>query len=97
MGGDPLFSKNIDFTRELLELTKNEFDICLYTGESVEFVKKYNIRNFKYLKCGWYNENLKQESLKTNTYFQLASTNQCLYDSNYNILSKNGRYYYENV
>lgn len=95
MGGDPLYHKNIHFTRYLLELINDEYDICLYTGYNKDFVKHENIKGFKYLKCGWYNEKLKQNSEKTNDYFQLASSNQEIYNSNFILLSENGRFYYD--
>lgn len=94
LGGDPLYPTNINFTKELLKVLHNEYDICVYTGQSIDFVKKNNINYFKYLKCGWYDKNKGVLSEKTDEYFQLASTNQELYNSEFNLLSKNGRYYF---
>jgi hypothetical protein len=54
MGGDPLFDSNIEFTKILLKILyeTTNFKTCLYTGQSLDFVKKNNIDYFTYLKCG---------------------------------------------
>lgn len=97
MGGDPLFDSNIEFTKILLKILyeTTNFKTCLYTGQSLDFVKKNNIDYFTYLKCGWYDRSKGVLSEKTDEYFQLASTNQELYDSEFNLLSENGRYYFK--
>ena len=94
LGGDPLFNKNIDFTRELLISTNNLFDFCVYTGYDIDYVVKNDISGFKFIKTGKYIEELKQESLKTDDFIQFASKNQHLYDSQFNLLSKEGKYYF---
>jgi hypothetical protein len=43
VGGDPLYDTNIDFTRSFLKQNKT-YDVCLYTGESIDFVKSKNIK-----------------------------------------------------
>ena len=90
MGGDPLFHANIEITKELLKIN-NFFEICLYTGNDVEFIKENDIKGFTYLKTGKYFENLLQLSEKNDKYFQLSSTNQKIYDKDLNLLSKDGR------
>ena len=94
-GGDPLFKTNIDFTRRFLEKVSNYFDVCLYTGYSLEDIKKNDIKGYTFLKTGTYNENLKQDSEKTDDYIQFASTNQRLYDSDNTLISDNGKYYFK--
>ena len=97
LGGDPLFPTNIDFVRELLERTHKKFDYCIYTGYDVEFVFTNNIRHFKFLKTGLYNEKMPQQSLKTDYYFQLASKNQKIYDEDFKQISTDGILYFKKV
>lgn len=94
-GGDPLSCYNITSVKNILNLINNELDICIYTGHDIEYVKKHNIKNFKYIKCGYFDIDNKQESKKTGDYIQFATPNQELYDSEYKLLSKNGRYYFK--
>ena len=89
-GGDPLAYCNIDFTKEFLE--KTSFDVCVYTGHDIEYVKEHFVKGFKFIKCGKFDFNNLRESVKTDDYIQFASPNQCLYDGEYNILSENGIY-----
>lgn len=97
LGGDPLFPKNIKFTRELLLLLQNNsFDVCLFTGYSLTTVKSLKISGFKFVKTGKFRRDLKYKSEKTNSYIQFASSNQKLYDENLNLLSFKGRYYFNN-
>lgn len=96
LGGDPLYKKNIEFTKQLLFETQFIFDVCIYTGYSVDFVIENNVYGFKYLKCGKYVEDLKQESKKTNEGFWLASTNQEFYDKNYKQISEKGFLRFDN-
>ena len=91
-GGDPLSCFNIKFTKEFLE--KSPFDVCIYTGHTIDYVKLHKVSGFKYLKCGMYLKNDSQVSEKTDTYMQFASKNQKLFDSNYCCLSQNGLYYF---
>jgi organic radical activating enzyme len=93
-GGDPLFDSNINTLREFLD--KNTvFDICIYTGYDISYVKKNGIENFEFVICNKYNHKLKQQSCKTDKYISFASTNQKLYSKNYSLLSKNGIYYFD--
>lgn len=94
MGGDPFFKNNVEFTLQFLKQTK--FKVCIYTGYTLSELKDmevlYKIKgNFDYLKTGRYKKSEKCFSEKTATYFQLASTNQKLYDSELNLLTNNGR------
>lgn len=96
-GGDPLSKYNIFKVKILLQnlYANSTNNVCIYTGKDIEYVKKAEVKGFKFIKCGKYIEELKQESIKTDEYIQFASSNQGLYDSNYNLLSENGRYYFE--
>lgn len=88
-GGDPFFHKNFEGVIELLNINKF-FDICIYTGYPIDFLKENNIKGFQFAKCGIYDENLKQDSFKNSFVFSLASSNQNIYDKNYNQMSENG-------
>lgn len=94
-GGDPLYYKNIPITEEILRELGNFYDICIYTGKSIEEVKKLNLSNFKFIKCGIFDINKFIGSNKTDNFIQFASSNQELYDNNLNLLSKDGVYYYD--
>lgn len=91
-GGDPLSRVNRDFTREFLSNYKKDFDVCIYTGYDIDYVKKIGISNFEFVKCGLYEVDKKQGVCKTDEYIQLASTNQTLYNSNFELLSEDGIY-----
>jgi len=91
-GGDPLFPDNLDFIKEFL--TTTIYDVCIYTGYSIEYVQELNISNFKFLKCGKYISALHQVSEKTDDYLQFSSKNQKLYNDKFKLISKNGRYYF---
>jgi hypothetical protein len=90
-GADFLYSLNIEFTKQFVKSYGNIFDICIYTGYDIQFIKQNNIKGFKFIKVGKYDESLKQEAIKTDSYLQLASTNQEIYNQNYNLVSRNGR------
>lgn len=89
-GGDPLSCFNLEFTKKFLE--NSNFDVCIYTGHTIDYVKKHNVDKFKFIKCGLYDEKLSQESEKTDNYMKFASKNQKLYDNNYCCISENGIY-----
>lgn len=93
-GGDPLHHTNIDCVREFLNRYCDYFKVCIYTGYDIDFVKKNYIKNFTFIKCGGYNHSLSQYPHKTNEFIQFSSSNQKLYNSSYNLLSVNGRYYF---
>ena len=90
-GGDPLSSFNIQDIKKFLDLYGLEFEITIYTGYNIDYVKEHEIKNFKFIKCGTFNKQLKQESGNFEDYFQLASTNQNFYNNKYEQLSNNGR------
>jgi organic radical activating enzyme len=93
-GGDPLYKDNIEITRQILESNLN-IDICVYTGYDIEYVKSNNIVGAKFYKCGFYDDNNRDYlSGKTNEYLRLASTNQRIYNYNYELVSKNNIYYF---
>lgn len=94
LGGDPLAGDNCLFTKAILERNLN-YDICIYTGYTCDYIQKIDLRNFRYIKCGQYYPELKQESIKTDKYIQFASSNQCLYNSNLKLLSQSGRFNFE--
>jgi organic radical activating enzyme len=94
-GGDCLYRNNINFTKELLNKLKFNYDICIYTGYNLGYIKRNNIRGFKFIKIGKYENKIKQESFKTDDFIQFASRNQNLYDSNLKLLSNNGIYFFK--
>lgn len=93
-GGDPLYKHNIILTKYLLDKLSKKYDICIYTGAEINEVKSYNLTGFKFIKCGIFDKNKYIGSKKTDTYIQFATSNQKLYDSNLNLLSKDGIYYF---
>jgi organic radical activating enzyme len=93
-GGDPLYPLNIGYVRKLL-FNNNSFDYCIYTGYDIDYVKQLDLTGFKYIKCGKYDEQLKQIPIKTNEYIQFSSSNQELYNANYDLLSNGGRYVFK--
>jgi anaerobic ribonucleoside-triphosphate reductase activating protein len=94
LGGDPLFYKNREFVKELLNRTYTKYDYCIYTGYDVEYVRYNRIENFKFLKTGRFDHTQKQQSLKTDDYFQLASKNQKIYNSDFKCLTQDGILYF---
>lgn len=98
-GGDPLYKKHITFVKQFLEFNSfnnNKFSICIFTGYDENYVKQQGIDKFNYLKTGIYIEMLKQQSIKTDTIYQLASKNQKLFDENFNLLTNPIGVYYFN-
>jgi len=91
-GGDPLHPDNVNFVRKFLNFTN--YNVCIYTGYSYDYVQTLNLSNFKFLKCEPYLLDMAQVSVKTDEYLQLASENQKLYNNNFKLLSKDGRYYF---
>lgn len=92
-GGDPLYHSNIRDIKEILDM--QGYEITIYTGYGINYVKENKIDNFTFIKTGKYDEELKQEVIKTDKFIKFASTNQELYDKNFNLLSKDGIYYFE--
>lgn len=96
MGGDPLALRNRAFTYELLERAQ-EFDFCLYTGYELEDLDQSRLVDtdtLEFIKTGIYDTANKCVSEKTSTYFQLASSNQKLYNGNLQLVSKQGKFLY---
>lgn len=95
-GGDPLFKNNLKDIKELLnnELIKDNFNICIYTGHDIDYVKENDIKNFNFIKCGKYEEQNKDKSEKTDFYIKFGSKNQKLYNNNYKLISENNVYYF---
>lgn len=89
MGGDPLFSTNLEFTKEVLKLNKN-LNILIYTGYDIKYVKKNNVTGFKYIKTGLFEESKFQNPVKTKDKMVFASKNQKLYNSKFKRISKKG-------
>lgn len=90
-GGDPLHACNRYLTKRICAELKN-FDICIYTGYSIEEVEQMQIKGFKYIKCGKFDCNHIQLAEKTDDYIQFINSTQNLYDSNYQQLSYEGRF-----
>lgn len=90
LGGDPLYSKNIPVVSYLVDNLYNNFDICIFTGYNIEYVKKLDLKGVKYYKCGKFDIKSQRKSMKTDDEYVLASPNQNFYDGNYNQLSVDG-------
>lgn len=88
LGGDPLFSKNIEDVKNILLDTK--YDFAIYTGYDIEYVKRNNVKNFKFLKCGKYEEIYKQDPFKNDDFMVLGSKNQKVYNEKYELISNDG-------
>ena len=89
-GGDPLYPANREIVKNFLNKYGSLYDICIYTGYSINDIKEFGIQNFKFIKCGQYDESCKQISEKTEDYIRLASTNQNFYNAKHEQLSQNG-------
>lgn len=95
-GGDPLYYKNLPLTKEILKTLGKNYDICIYTGAELEDVKSLNLSGFKFIKCGFFDPKQFVGSTKTDEFMRFATKNQTLYDKDFNLLSENGVYYYDN-
>ena len=93
-GGDCLFDINILLVKNILLGIDKSVEVCIYTGYDIECVKDQNMSGFKYVKCGKFDYKLKQSSIKNDKYITFGSTNQKLYDQNYNLISIDGVYYF---
>lgn len=93
-GGDPLSPYHLDFVRTFLKKYCSIFDIIVYTGYGIDYIKKHKVEGFKFIKTEKYKENESQESIKTDSYIQFASRNQVLYNNLYMPVSRNGRHYF---
>jgi organic radical activating enzyme len=92
-GGDPLYINNLEITRQLLD--NDEFEFCVYTGSTAEDVEHMGLSGFKFIKCNVYDKNLRQEAGKDDECMTFASSNQELYDSDLNLISTSGKYYFK--
>lgn len=93
-GGDCLNPCNRKLTDKILSEFGSDYDICIYTGYSIDQVKEFGITGFKYIKCGKFDINNIQEVEKTDEYIQFVNPTQNLFDSTFTQLSKNGRFYF---
>lgn len=93
-GGDPLAPCNIEWTKEFLNITS--FDVCIYTGHNIEWVKEHGVSKFVFVKCGKFDFKTYRESLKDDEKMVFASPNQELYNNNFDLLSQDGIYYFNN-
>lgn len=93
-GGDPLYSKNIGLTKYILQKLSNKYDICIYTGANIEEVIESGISGYKFIKCGIFDPTQFIGSKKTDNFIRFATRNQKLYDSENNLLSSNGEYFF---
>ena len=101
-GGDPLFPKNVKDVALAIDQLKNQYslDICVYTGYNIEDVKHIyknpclsELSRPTFFKCGKYLEDLKRDSWgKSDQDMKWVSTNQNLYDENFNLVSLDGVY-----
>ena len=91
-GGDPLFNRNIAVTKRILDKLSKTLDICIYTGANIDEVKKADLHGFKYIKCGIFDETKFIGSKKTDDCMQFATKNQQLYNSDLQLVSKDGIY-----
>lgn len=90
LGGDPLYSKNLSLVTFLVNNLKNDFDICIFSGYNIEYVKKTGIKGVKFWKCGTFDIDNMRKSGKSDEEYVLASPNQNFYDEQYNLISENG-------
>ena len=90
LGGDPIYSKNLALTIFLVNNLKNDFDICIFTGYDINYIKNIGLKGVKYWKCGKFDQTKLRQSKKTDNEYILASSNQDFYDGEYNKLSNNG-------
>ena len=90
-GGDPLYDSNFKTTQFILN---SNFDIMIYTGYDVSYVKSKGLKGFKYIKCGKYDDSLKQLSEKNDNKMTFASKNQKLFNANLELISNNGVFYF---
>nr|DAQ91955.1 MAG TPA: 4Fe-4S single cluster domain protein [Caudoviricetes sp.] len=96
-GGDPLFSQHLENTKWLLRHLKMlGYHVCIYTGYDINFVKKIQLKEFDFIKCGVYNKNLQRPSFKDDRQLVLASPNQDFYNSKYKKISTNGKLFWRN-
>jgi len=90
-GGDPLHENNRAFVKMFCEET--DLDVMIYTGYEKWQVDTLGLKGYRYLKTGKFETNNRNnDKLDSNTHFILASQNQELWDSDGNLLTKDGIY-----
>jgi organic radical activating enzyme len=97
-GGDPLSINNRKFIKKLLSEQSNNYNFCIYTGYIIDEIKLFGIKGFKFIKCGQYvkdDPNLLKPLGKTDEYISFASRNQSLYNDRFELLSKDGTYFFK--
>lgn len=96
-GGDPLSEWNAKFVSDYLmynsKYAESKKHVCVYTGYSVDIAKNLiKPSTFDYIKCGRFDKNQYQQPGKTEKALTFASKNQQLYNSEFKLLSNNGKY-----
>jgi organic radical activating enzyme len=94
-GGDPFYPTNIDGVKEIIKSLTDRYKIIAYTSYEKEYIISNNITGFTYIKSGVYNHDLYQTPEKTDSFIRFSSKNQNLYDSNLQLISSNGIYYFK--
>ncbi len=93
-GGDPLYPLNIEGVNTFISRNKYKYDICIFTGKDINFVKKNVKEGFKFIKINKFDITQKRDSMKTDEFFQLSSPNQEFLDKDYNCVTENGILYF---
>lgn len=94
-GGDPLSRYNIEFVKDFLNKSFSLFDVCVYTGHDIKYVKNNGVQNFKFIKTGEYDYKTQSDIVKNNDLMMFASENQKLYNRNFKLLTKDSIYYFK--
>ena len=91
-GGDPLHPLHLKKVEYMCDILKGlGYEICIYTGHEIAYVKIAFNGSFDFIKCGRYIEKEKQPSGKDSYGMTLASRNQNFYNGKFKRLSKNGK------
>jgi organic radical activating enzyme len=94
-GGDPLSSFNVECTKQLLSHpAMRMYQTCVYTGQTIEAVKKMELVGFEFVKVGPYELLSAQMFEKTDQKMVLASHNQQLFNKHFELLTTDGVYYF---
>lgn len=93
VGGEPLANENtnLSFIKRFLNDYGAVYDVCIYTGYNIEYVKKNKVAGFKYIKTGRYIPSLQKQVEKNEDYMQFASENQRLYSQELKLLTNKGK------
>lgn len=97
-GGDCFFERNRADTLEFLDKYGELFEICIYTGYSIDEVKEFGLKkgSFHFIKCGKYNETQKDiHSGKDEKQIIFASKNQRLYNSDFELISQDNCFLFD--